>query len=371
MAYVQRQPNGRWRVRYRDPDGVLRSRTFTRKLDADRHAAKVSVELDAGEWLDPRRSRMKLAEWSDRWRATKVDLRRSTLARLDATLTHHVVPAFGARELRSITNADVREWVTQMRTGGLSASSTRKAYFALSQMLAAAVADRRLSHNPADDVPLPAEQYGDQRFLTAAEVATLADAIYPRYRALVLVAVYGGGLRFGECAALRRRHVDVLRGRLDVRETLVDVNGELSFGPTKTKHGQRVVPVPRGVMAEIEEHLGEYVESDADALLFTSTTGTPLRRAGFRRNWWLPAVREADLAPFKFHELKHTFVALAIAAGADPKQVSVRAGHSSVAFTLDRYGHLFDDGEDKVTDRLEALFTSARPAADGTVRRLR
>lgn len=55
---------------------------------------------------------------------------------------------------------------------------------------------------------------------------------------------------------------------------------------------------------------------------------------------------------------------------ADAKQVSVRAGHSSVAFTLDRYGGLFDDAEDKVTDRLEALFTSARPAADGDVRRL-
>ena len=371
MAYVQRQPNGRWRVRYRDPDGVLRSRTFTRKLDAERHAAKVTVDLDAGQWLDPRRSRMELADWAQQWRATKVDLRPSTLARLDATLTHHVVPAFGRRELRSITNADVREWITRMRADGLSASSLRKAYFALSQMLAAAVADRRLSHNPAEEVPLPTEHHGDQRFLTAAEVATLADAIYPRYRAMVLVTVYGGGLRFGECAALRRRHVDLLRGRLDVRETLVDVNGELSFGPTKTKRGKRLNPLPRGVVADIEEHLDEYVEADADALLFTSTAGTPLRRAGFRRNWWLPAVAEAGLTPLKFHELKHTFVALAIAAGADAKQVSVRAGHSSVAFTLDRYGHLYDDAEDKVTDRLEAMFTRAHPAEDGTIRRLR
>ena len=371
MAYVQRQPNGRWRVRYRDPDGVLRSRTFTRKVDADRHAARIAVDLEAGEWLDPRRSRMRLEEWASRWRATQIDLRRSTLARLDSTLTHHVVPAFGARELRSITNADVREWVTRMTAEGLSASSTRKAYFALSQMLAAAVADRRLSHNPAEDVPLPVEHHGDQRFLTAGEVATLADAIYPRYRALVLVAVYGGGLRFGECAALRRRHVDLLRGRLDVRETLVDVDGRLTFGPTKTKRGKRVVPIPRSLVTELEHHQGEYVEPDGDALLFTSTTGTPLRRAGFRRNWWLPAVAEAGLSPLKFHELKHTFVALAIAAGADAKQVSVRAGHSSVAFTLDRYGHLYDDAEDKVTDRLEAMFTSAQPAAEGDVRRLR
>ncbi len=48
----------------------------------------------------------------------------------------------------------------------------------------------------------------------------------------------------------------------------------------------------------------------------------------------------------KFHELRHTFVALWVAAGADPKEVPVRTGHSSVAFTLDRYGHLHHDTED-------------------------
>jgi len=74
----------------------------------------------------------------------------------------------------------------------------------------------------------------------------------------------------------------------------------------------------------------------------------PLRRAGFRRGWWRPATKAAGLLGLKFHELRHTFVALGIAAGADPKEVSVRAGHSSVAFTLDRYGHLYQDAEDDI-----------------------
>jgi hypothetical protein len=47
-------------------------------------------------------------------------------------------------------------------------------------------------------------------------------------------------------------------------------------------------------------------------------------------------------------------VAVTIGAGADAKKVSVRAGHSSVAFTLDRYGHLYEDEEDQVTKRLDA-----------------
>jgi hypothetical protein len=49
-------------------------------------------------------------------------------------------------------------------------------------------------------------------------------------------------------------------------------------------------------------------------------------------------------------------VALWIAAGANPKEVvSVRAGHTSVAFTLDRYGHLFPGHDDDLRDRLDAM----------------
>ena len=47
-----------------------------------------------------------------------------------------------------------------------------------------------------------------------------------------------------------------------------------------------------------------------------------------------------------------------MAVGANPKDVSIRAGHSSVAFTLDRYGHLYQDAEFEVPDRLSALLAS-------------
>jgi hypothetical protein len=77
-----------------------------------------------------------------------------------------------------------------------------------------------------------------------------------------------------------------------------------------------------------------------DAHVFTSDKGATLRTSNFRTKVWLPAVRAAGLAPLRPHDLRHTAVALWIAAGANPKEVSVRAGHTSVSFTLDRYGHL-------------------------------
>jgi hypothetical protein len=64
-------------------------------------------------------------------------------------------------------------------------------------------------------------------------------------------------------------------------------------------------------------------------------------------------------------------VALWIAAGANPKEVAARAGHSSVSFTLDRYGHLYPEADTALRDRLDALYGTARPTPEGAVVRLR
>ena len=108
----------------------------------------------------------------------------------------------------------------------------------------------------------------------------------------------------------------------------------------------------------------------ADAWVFTADKGGVLRPSNFRVKVWLPAIRAAGLAPLRPHDLRHTAVALWIAAGANPKEVSARAGHSSVSFTLDRYGHLYPEVDVALRDRLDALYGTAQPAPASTVVRL-
>src|SRR5436189_3203604 len=71
----------------------------------------------------------------------------------------------------------------------------------------------------------------------------------------------------------------------------------------------------------------------------------------------------AGLDGLRIHDLRHTAVALWIAAGANPKEVSVRAGHTSVAFTLDRYGHLFEGHDQELRERLDAMMAEGRKEA--------
>ena len=64
MASIEKR-RGKYRVRYRDPSGRNRSRTFTRKADADRFAREVEVDMDRGDWIDPRKSAISLQAWAE------------------------------------------------------------------------------------------------------------------------------------------------------------------------------------------------------------------------------------------------------------------------------------------------------------------
>ena len=72
-----------------------------------------------------------------------------------------------------------------------------------------------------------------------------------------------------------------------------------------------------------------------------------------------PWTRAAGLDGLRIHDLRHTAVALWIAAGANPKEVAARAGHASVSFTLDRYGNLYPEADLSLRERLEAIWSAS------------
>ena len=202
------------------------------------------------------------------------------------------------------------------------------------------------------------------RYLNPAEIADLADKIHPAYRALVFVGDYGG-LRIGELAAPRRFRVDFAAGTVDVAETVNELKGKLVVGPPKTRASRRKVSLPLGVMEELADHLR--VPGRPTDQVFKGQGGGQLRISNFRRNIWRPAVAEANLTGLRIHDLRHTAVALWIAAGASPKEVAARAGHTSVSFVLDRYGHLFPEADTALRARLDSLFRGATEHRRNTV----
>lgn len=336
----------RWQVRYRDPAGVQRSKSFHRKKDAETYAASVSNDMRTGSYIDPAAGRITVGEWLDLWLGALGHLKASSRVRTVGVVEKYVRPRWGSTPLSAVTHAEVQRWVSDLGQT-LSARSVHKVRGTLLQLLSWAVRDGRLARNPAEDIRLPRSPLTDHRYLDHASVAMLAKECGD-YGLVVRFLAYTG-LRWGELAALRVRRVDLARRRVEIAESVTEVGGQLVWGTPKT-HARRTVPLPRFLAAE----LVPLVQGrDPDALVFTAARGGVLRVRNFRRNTFDPAVARVGPPGFHPHELRHTAASLAIASGADVKVVQLMLGHKTATMTLDLYGHLFPDRLDELADRMD------------------
>ncbi|HEU5098204.1 MAG TPA: tyrosine-type recombinase/integrase, partial [Roseiflexaceae bacterium] len=85
--------------------------------------------------------------------------------------------------------------------------------------------------------------------------------------------------------------------------------------------------------------------------------GTPLSHSNVDRQFDA-LLRRAKLPDIRFHDMRHTYAALSIAAGVDLYTLSRRMGHSSITVTADRYGHLYQ-GNNQDADSLDRLLKRA------------
>jgi integrase len=355
MANIQKRSGGRWRARYRDHTGKEHARHFTRKLDAQRWLDEVYASTVRGEYVDPKLGRVTVGDWSDRWLASKANVKPSTRDRYAGILATHVVPAWGTVRLVDVAHSDVQAWVSSLSASGLSAGSVHKVHRVLSMVLGLAVRDGRLPRNPAAQVDLPRAAKAEKRYLRVDQVANLADAAGPG-RLVVLVLAYCG-LRWGELAALRVSRLDLMRRRSHVAESVTEVNGgRLDWGLPKS-HERRWVPVARFLVGDLAEHIAGKAPDD---LVFTAPKGAVLRVGGARRSWFDRAVEMSGMPTgLHPHELRHTAASLAVSAGANVKAVQRMLGHAKASMTLDVYADLFDDDLEAVADRLDEIARTA------------
>ena len=213
------------------------------------------------------------------------------------------------------------------------------AYQVLARIFDAAVESGLLARTACRGTRLPRIERTEMRSLGPEEITRLADAIHPRYRALVLVAAYSGA-RFGELAALDLDHYEPLRRTIRIERTLSEVNGKIRISEPKTKAAVRAITLPTWLVEILAEHLVDWPTSD-HRLLFTAPEGGYLRRS-FRRRFWKPAVLETVGEPMRLHDLRHTHVALLIKQGVHPAIIASRLGHTSVKTVLDVYRHLYE-----------------------------
>jgi integrase len=386
---VRRRESGRYQIRYPGPDGRIRTgpETYERKSDADKALVLIEAQMASGEWTDPDRGKVKLADYAATWITQRPRLRPRTTDLYRWLLGKHITPYLGAVPVGKLSTPMIREWRARLLGNGVSVSMAAKAYRLLRAVLMTAVEeDKILSRNPCrirgagdEDAPerpvltvaqvfalaelvgrrpvgnirkLPADGYrlrfqrhGEMR--TSPEVYAVraeaeralwqmaddgrADCTHDRrYLALVLLATFAS-LRWGEATALRRCDLDLEAATVRVRAAFVERStGEILLGPPKSKAGRRVVGIPQAIIPILREHLSVFAKDEPGALVFPGVMGGPLRRGNFNRmSAWSYAVRSIGPEGLHFHDLRHTGNTFAASSGASLRDLMARMGHDS------------------------------------------
>ena len=253
----------------------------------------------------------------------------------------------------------------------MSAVTVAKAYRLLKAILNTAADDGLIRRNPCRIKGASVERSPERPVLSVRQVFDLAEVIGPRYRAMVLLAVFGS-LRWGELAGLQRRDVDLEARTIRVVRQLAEVRGRgFAFGPPKSEAGKRIVVVPDAVMPALRQHMIAFPAPGDEGLVFTTPTGRPWPHSRFRSRVWLPALRAAGLPLIHFHDLRHTGNQLAADAGAGLRELMDRMGHSTTRAAL-LYLHGSDERQHAVADAMSELakdaLTGQRPRRSGTQR---
>jgi len=236
-----------------------------------------------------------------------------------------VVPYLATVTIGELTLAQVRRWRKKLLDAGTNPITTAKAYRFLRAVMAAAVDDGLVKRNPCRIKGAGTENSPERPMLTVTQVYALADAVGLRYRALILLATFTS-LRWAGLAALRPEDIDLDARTVRVTRQLYYHDAGHSFGPPKSRAGVRDVDFPELIVPDLREHL---VWVPSSALVFASSTGSPLAHSNFRQRIWLPALAAVGLEGVHLHDLRHTGNQLTANAGANPRELMARMGHDS------------------------------------------
>jgi len=293
-----------------------------------------------------------------RWRPeVAIGRKPSTLRAYETALRCHLIPHFGQHPLPTITRAAVRAFIAQKGKQRRTSYSRKnpnpnrpmlapKTILNMVALLGAilesvAVDYELLPSNPIKGIlrrknfPTDALRPKDVRphVLEPEDLRRAVAELKPPALQMVLVAGLTG-LRWGEQVALRiEEEVDFQHNKIRITRSFY----RRILQTPKTAQSIRdvdICPTVRRIMDAVPWREGLVFSPDG-----TSRIGDG---SWLKRQWREAQIRAGIRRPIRWHDLRHQFVSLLVAAGKTPKYVAQQAGHASAGFTLDRYGHLFE-----------------------------
>ena len=355
----------RWQVRYRNPEGQSRNKSFIRQVDAEKFASSIEYELNRGSYFDPKLGQIKFKDLADQWFANRT-VNPSMIKQNDIHLRHHILPYWGERAVGSIKNSDIQNWIAQLNANGLSPKYVRLVFANFRLVLEVAVRDDLLTKNLAiaRNFSFPASSNQRVEVWTTEQFKAIIQALPPEAK---LMALLGGtcGLRQGEIFGVRVQDLDLETGVITVRQQITALDYKPTPALTKNRR-TRSVPIPPFVADLLKEHITTHeplegertLEPCVGGLIFFLRERKPINKNYFNQGIWLPAIKCAGLPRSRvngMHGLRHFCASVWLHHGVNIKAVSSYLGHSDPGFTLRVYTHLMPVSDNSARESFDFL----------------
>lgn len=257
---------------------------------------------------------------------------------------------------------------------GYSAVTIKNMHIVMKSALRQAIINRLIVHNVSEGTTRPKMVKKESRVFTPEEQKQFMDTLIDEKYGLLYRFALATGLRIGELMALRWKDIDQKEGYFEVKQALVRVKNSnpeinsktiLIFQEPKTEAGKRIVPIPKNIMPQLEKHqtkqkeyklqsYGLYKE-DID-LVFCNKLGGPMEPSNIRSRLY-KLTEQAGIDHAGMHALRHSYATRLLEADESGKVVQELLGHSSIATTLDIYGHVMPEKKKQSAERINHLFS--------------
>jgi integrase len=350
----RKRADGRWEARYWR-EGTRHSVYGKTRKEVAEKLADALAEKGETPVIVP--TSITVAEFLRQYEgAIRDSMKRRSLETYQSIAKVHLLPAFGGIKLRDLRREHIQQMYSDKRDGGLSAARVRRIHGVLSSALNHAVRWGLMEHNVCKEVTPPRVPAPEIRPFSLDEARRFLEATESdRFHALYVLGLTSG-MRLGEIGGLFWSDLNLDLRILHVQRSLITGYGQ-TFEAPKTPNSRRNVilteTAAEALLRHRERQAAEGFPVDGDALVFTNTAGKPINPSHLRCRSFKPILKKAGLPDTTLHAAtRHTCCCILLGQGVNPRVVSLQLGHSSVAFTLQRYAsYLPGWGDDGAMDR--------------------
>lgn len=371
----------RWRVRYLDPDGQERSKSFEKKVQAEAFEKEVAADVLRGTYIDPEAGNITFRRQAEEVIANRGGIEPGTRDTMRYRMEKYVYDVIGSQTLGHLARRPslVQNLVRTLEQSiGPSFIHAIMAHVGL--VFSVAVEDGLIAKNPMKSSAVVLPEIPDKQITpwTADQVLGMADALPARWSATVAVGAGLGG-RQGEVLGFSPDDVDWLRNRVRVVRQLKVMQGQFVFGAPKGAK-ERGMPLPESVKIALSEHMRLYPPVsvtlpwrtlDGDPvtvrLFFSDDDGGPVKNLRFNREWRkaltvvgivprpAPGEKRVPAREHGTHALRHYFASALLTDGESVRAVAEWMGHrDGGALLLKTYAHLMPSSEQRMRKTIDA-----------------